>query len=172
MIVTNMHRFVRLESTTAVTVQIEEAAKTAIAACAAKARDACIRLECADEPHCTTLVDPDQLAYALEELVSNAIYFSPAEGTVRIWWEVLENWSLKVNVDDEGPGIPAANDDRITRPFFSTSINGSGLGLSIVEKFCHISGGALTWQNRPGGGCRFSATLPHVGETPEVPDER
>lgn len=165
MIVTNMHRYVRLESTTAVTVAIKEAVEIAMTASIDAAEAGGIVLECADEPHCTVLVDPDQLAFALEELISNAITFSPKDGTVRIWWEVKGTWSLAVHVDDEGSGIPAANADRITRPFFSTSTLGNGLGLSIVEKFCDVSGGSLSWQNHPRGGCRFTASLPYVATT-------
>lgn len=165
LIVTNMQRYVRLEASTAVTVKIGDAAEATIVACAERARAAGIRLERAEEPQCTVLVDPDQLDFALKELVENGICFSRTGGTVRLWWEVHGKWEIEVHVDDEGPGIPAVNNDRITRPFFSTSTQGNGLGLAIVEKFCDISGGQLTWQNRPEGGCRFTAALPSLDLT-------
>ncbi len=96
---------------------------------------------------------------ALGELLANAIRFSPAGAEITVSWQTAQG-AIEVSVEDEGPGVDDRLSERLTRPFFSTSTQGTGLGLNIVSKICRLAGGELVWQNRPERGCRFTMKLP------------
>lgn len=110
-------------------------------------------------PELLVRIDRGNFQLSLRELVSNAIRHSPADGSVRISWGHGREGMRDVRVDDQGTGVPAGVADRIMRPFFSTSTQGTGLGLNIVEKVCRLSGGHLEWRNLPEVGCRFTMVL-------------
>lgn len=67
---------------------------------------------------------------------------------------------IVVSIDDEGPGIPEAHFDRLFQSFFTTKANGMGIGLPICRSIVEAHGGQISAANRPGGGARFSFTLP------------
>uniref|UniRef100_UPI00333E7567 sensor histidine kinase n=1 Tax=Castellaniella defragrans TaxID=75697 RepID=UPI00333E7567 len=68
--------------------------------------------------------------------------------------------AVEVTVADSGPGIPEAQLEQVFMPFFSTRIDGLGLGLNICRTIVEAHGGRLTAANRPQGGAVFSVTLP------------
>ena len=79
---------------------------------------------------------------------------------------------VKLEVDDDGPGIPEALLPRIFDPFFTTkpSGKGTGLGLAIVSGFVRKHGGNISVDSLPGGGSRFMVELPtgkKAGEAPQ-----
>jgi signal transduction histidine kinase len=110
-------------------------------------------------PRVHGLIDPGNLTMALGELLANAIRFTPAGADITVSWQAAQG-AVEVHVEDEGPGVDAGLSERLTRPFFSTSTQGTGLGLNIVSKICRLAGGELSWQNRPERGCRFTLRLP------------
>ncbi len=69
---------------------------------------------------------------------------------------------VELLVEDEGPGIPAADLERVFDPFFTTT-QGSGLGLSVSYGIVRAHGGTLTAENRAEGGARFTIRLPWSG---------
>jgi two-component system, NtrC family, sensor kinase len=87
----------------------------------------------------------------------------PAEGakTVRVTFEQSSE-QVAVHVVDNGPGIPREHLGQIFQPFFSTKTDsgGTGLGLSISYEILRRHGGELSVAAEPGGGCRFTASLP------------
>ena len=72
---------------------------------------------------------------------------------------------MRVSVDDNGPGIPAAERERIFRPFFTTKGRGTGLGLALVQKIIVTHNGRIQVASTPDGRCelpdRAADHLPH-----------
>jgi two-component system sensor histidine kinase AtoS len=65
-----------------------------------------------------------------------------------------------ITVMDNGPGIAPAALPKLFRPFFTTKVNGTGLGLAVVQKIIVQHGGHVEVRNRPEGGAAFTVTLP------------
>jgi two-component system, OmpR family, sensor histidine kinase MprB len=113
---------------------------------------------------------PDADATALERavvnLIDNAVKFSPPEGQVHVR---LAGGVL--TVDDEGPGVPAADRERAFERFWRSDdargLPGSGLGLSIVAETAAAHGGSAALSASPLGGTRATLTLP--GSPPAAP---
>lgn len=126
------------------------------------AAQAGVQLVRGDGPPREVDTDPAVLTIALGELVSNAIKASPDGGTITLSWEAPSG-QVAIHVDDEGPGVPADNAEKILRPFFTTQPNGRGLGLTVALRACRLVGARLAWHNRGAGGCRFSILLPVPG---------
>ncbi len=107
----------------------------------------------ADEP-APVPGDRDLLFQAIANLLDNAIKYSPAGTEVRLDMTRHDD-SLDVIVDDQGPGIPAGEHDKVMQRFYRTAavtgIPGSGLGLSLVSAIAHHHGGSLQLaDNAPG----------------------
>jgi signal transduction histidine kinase len=109
------------------------------------------------------LGDRSRLERVLENLVSNAVKFSPDGGTVLIGVEVT-GAEVAVSVSDEGPGIDPADQEAVFHPFHRTSgsetVPGIGLGLSIVRQLVERHGGTVRVASVPGHGATFTARLP------------
>lgn len=106
-----------------------------------------------------------RLVQVLRNLIANAISFSPAGGTIRLRAGRTPS-GIRVEVEDDGPGIPANKLDAIFERFYSERPEGekfgthSGLGLSISRQIIDAHGGSLKAANRSEGGARFSLDLP------------
>jgi two-component system, OmpR family, sensor histidine kinase KdpD len=100
---------------------------------------------------------------ALTNLIENALRHSPAEARVEIDVRADDD-GLLIEVADRGPGIVAADLDRLFEPFFrsalTTSVEGTGLGLAIASRIAEAQGGSVTYHPRPGGGSVFGLRLP------------
>lgn len=108
----------------------------------------------------TVRTDPELFSAAFVELVSNARRFSAEDAPILVRWEAGQGGWLRLHVEDAGPGVPDHLSERILRPFFSTSTQGSGLGLNIAAKAMELAEGSLEWNNLEGGGSRFTLVLP------------
>jgi two-component system sensor histidine kinase GlrK len=106
-----------------------------------------------------------QLETVVDNLLSNAVKFSPEGGRILIASEPADG-AVALWVCDEGPGIPAAERERVFEPFFQgahqppTPIKGSGLGLSIVREALLASGGGAEIVDRPPWSTCFRLTWP------------
>ncbi len=94
------------------------------------------------------------LAQVVANLLDNAIKYTPPGGTVRVA-TAQAGTDTEITVDDDGPGIPEAERDKVTRRFYrleaSRSSPGSGLGLSLVVSVAKLHGGTLDLaDNAPG----------------------
>jgi two-component system NtrC family sensor kinase len=107
----------------------------------------------------TVCSDPDGLRQVLQNLISNAVAATPEGGEIEVGSR-LEAGRLQLTVADSGPGIPAADLERIFEPLFTTKPDGLGLGLSISRTIVERLGGTMTARNRPGRGAAFTVELP------------
>ncbi len=76
---------------------------------------------------------------------------------------------IAIRVRDSGPGIPAAQMERIFTPFFTTRSEGVGMGLFVARRVMRAHSGDLTVQSRTGEGAVFEATLPAAPDESELP---
>jgi signal transduction histidine kinase/ligand-binding sensor domain-containing protein len=110
--------------------------------------------------------DPDRFREVLENLISNALKFSPPDRTVWIRTERAESW-VRVRVADQGPGIPPEERDRLFEPHARLSPRptggepSTGLGLFIAKRMVEAMGGTLRLECPPSGGAEFVVELPY-----------
>jgi signal transduction histidine kinase len=115
------------------------------------------------EPEAITslLTDPFQLRQVLLNLVTNAIQAVPKGGQVSLRLGG-DDHEVSVAVEDNGPGIPEENIERVFEPFFTTKPEGqgTGLGLAVSRGIVERLGGRIEIDNRPGEGCTFRVVVP------------
>jgi two-component system phosphate regulon sensor histidine kinase PhoR len=122
-----------------------------------------VRIEAADSM--TVRGDRRRLGQILRNLLDNAVKFSPDRGVVRLS-AGRENGRAYFAVEDQGPGIPKGEQDRIFQRFYqvdrsrSKARPGSGLGLAIVKHLVQLHGGEVTVRSEPGAGAIFKVSLP------------
>lgn len=112
-------------------------------------------------------VDQDRLGQALDNLIANAIKFTPRDGRVEVRLEATRRHAT-IYVSDTGVGIPAGEIERLGSKFFRATtatrraIPGTGLGLSIAKSIIEAHGGRLGATSTEGIGTTFTVTLPYV----------
>jgi signal transduction histidine kinase len=110
-------------------------------------------------------VDPDMVARVIRNLIENARRHAGPAGTVNVSSAALDG-RLQVRVDDDGPGIAAAERERVFDRFHrsdearSRAAGGSGLGLAIARAIVDAHGGRIWAEESPLGGARISFELP------------
>jgi PAS domain S-box-containing protein len=115
--------------------------------------------------------DPDKLRQVLDQLVSNAVKFSPAGGTVVVSGRRLDD-AVEVAVLDEGSGVPAAERQRIFSKFYKAGEGqgrGTGLGLFIAQGLVQEMGGRIWVDSEEGKGARFAFVLPRADDDVRFP---
>ncbi len=128
----------------------------------ARSRDVAIRVE--SENGIAVEGDRRRLGQILRNLLDNAVKFSPPGGTVRIAVSETDG-RPSIVVEDEGPGIPAAEQDRIFQRFYQVDRSrskvrpGTGLGLAIVKHLVQLHGAEVTVTSEPGSGSAFRVTF-------------
>jgi signal transduction histidine kinase len=126
-----------------------------------------VSVETPDDP-VPCWADEDRMSEVVENLVSNAIKYSPAGGPVRVELKRDAEFAT-LTVADVGMGIDGKDMDRLFRPFSrvrsrrTAEIEGSGLGLYICDRIVKAHGGRLWVESRPGEGSAFSLALPLFG---------
>lgn len=113
------------------------------------------------------VADPARLRQVVVNLVDNAIRHSPTGGRVSVLAS-SGNSELRIEVADEGPGIPAAERERVFERFTrgATSAGGTGLGLAIARWAVELHGGTIEVMSG-GPGCRIGVTIPQSKEQVE-----
>jgi two-component system phosphate regulon sensor histidine kinase PhoR len=125
--------------------------------------------------------DPDELTQAIQNLVDNAIKYSPDHGEVRVSYQRIDDpiacreklqgirspkAMIALSVVDQGEGIAKAHIPRLTERFYrvdaarSRELGGTGLGLAIVKHIVNRHRGSLDIQSEPGKGSSFTLFLP------------
>jgi two-component system phosphate regulon sensor histidine kinase PhoR len=123
----------------------------------ARKRDIDYRLEVNAKP--VILTDGDRVLQIIVNLLSNAFRWTPQGGRVDLTLSA-EDGHVSVCVADTGPGISAAERERIFRPFWSRDGGGTGLGLAIARELAVALGGSIEVDTAPGQGSRFQLVLP------------
>jgi len=105
--------------------------------------------------------DPIRLTQALMNLVINAVQAVEKNGRVQVGaTKSTAGDALVLQVQDNGPGIPANKLEEVFDPYFTTKPEGIGLGLWIARQIAVAHGGTLRTENAPVGGAIFTLLLP------------
>ncbi len=113
---------------------------------------------------CTANADPEKLRQVLDQLVSNAVKYSPGGGTVTVS-ALRRTDAIEVAVLDEGVGIPTSEQDRIFSKFYKPAGGrGAGLGLFIARGLVREMGGRMWVESEEGHGSRFVFELTATGD--------
>lgn len=128
---------------------------------AARAKNQRLNLELGDV---VVEADPEKLRSIVDNLLGNAVKFSPRGGTITVATR-MQGGEAVIDVIDSGPGVPAEERDSIFESFFrgqaksSGRVEGSGLGLAIAREFTEAHGGRISVVSAASGG-HFRVTLP------------
>jgi signal transduction histidine kinase len=118
-----------------------------------------IVVEAPDEP-VQARVDEDQIAQVVLNLLTNARQAMEDGGGALTVSVIDGDDGVRVEVRDEGPGIPPEEIDKIFEPLFTTKPKGIGLGLSVSRSLAEANGGTLSVESEAGRGATFTLTLP------------
>jgi two-component system phosphate regulon sensor histidine kinase PhoR len=129
--------------------------------------DSPARLAGSTNGHVAAWADEEAVNQILDNLVDNALKYTPAGGSIRVrWWAEAEEACLEV--EDTGIGIPDQDLPRIFERFYrvdkarSRQMGGTGLGLSIVKHLVQAMHGSIHATSRPGQGTTFQVRLPRA----------
>jgi len=127
------------------------------------------------EPNLHVYADTMRFKQILVNLVANAIKFTPEDGRIELVARRVED-QVRMEVRDNGPGIPPDQQQRIfeafvrlTQPVVPTE--GTGLGLAITSRLVELHGSKLGIESQPGEGTSFYFSLPLVAIIPDQPPE-
>lgn len=111
-------------------------------------------------------VDADRMRQVLDNLLANALKFSPRGGAVRVRIDDNPGPMAQVSVSDEGPGVPPAEVptmfDRYRQGAFGRTRGGAGLGLAIARGVVEAHGGTISYAPGAQGGACFTLTVPRA----------
>ena len=113
-----------------------------------------------DDGPCQVFADPAAITVMLQNLVGNALQFSPRGSEIQLLLNTQGEW-LQLQVLDQGPGVEPQQLARLSDRFYSANNpNGAGLGLAIVALVVEQLGGKLAFFNRAEGGLGVAVHLP------------
>jgi two-component system phosphate regulon sensor histidine kinase PhoR len=134
----------------------------------ARGKRQAMTLEGPPSDHMQVLADEEALAEILNNLVDNALKYTPEEGAIRLRWWSDETY-VTIEVNDTGIGIPEADLPRIFERFYrvdkarSRELGGTGLGLAIVKHLVQAMHGTIRAASVVGEGSTFTIRLPIAG---------
>jgi signal transduction histidine kinase len=109
------------------------------------------------------MADPGQLEQALINLLKNAFEATAGNtdnaGTAWVAARLVRGARLRIDVSDDGPGVPDGLAAHIFTPFFTTRKQGGGIGLAMVRHLVHENGGTVRHARSVGRGARFVITF-------------
>lgn len=106
-------------------------------------------------------IDRSRFRQVIRNLVNNAKDAVGHGGTIRINVRAEEE-TVEISIDDDGPGIPPADRERVFEPFYSTKEAGTGLGLALVKRFVEEAGGRVLCERNTPAGAKFIVRLHEV----------
>jgi two-component system phosphate regulon sensor histidine kinase PhoR len=111
------------------------------------------------------MADEEGLHTILGNLIDNAVKYTQDGGTISVRWRI-DDGMARIDVQDNGPGIPPEHQSRIFERFYrvdrarSRDVGGTGLGLSIVKHLVQEFDGSIGISSEPGSGTTFTVRLP------------
>ncbi len=106
-------------------------------------------------------VDGSLVRRAFENLLHNAIEFAAQNPPGQVTAELSRKGDrVRMVVEDDGPGVPPTEVNRIFQPYYSSKSGGTGLGLALCKQVFEAHGGSIRYEPSPLGGARFVAELP------------
>jgi len=104
--------------------------------------------------------DRDDIKKVIINLIKNSI--EACSEDCEIWVRLLVDGDhgVRIMVEDNGPGIPSSQREKVFRPYFTTKESGTGLGLALSHRIISDHDGTIEYEERPEGGARFIITLP------------
>jgi signal transduction histidine kinase len=179
-IVQSFKDFVAAREVKSEAVDINRLVEATIKGAEGSARQVQISADLADQLP-TVCCDATRLTEVFEELVENAIAWQPEGGAVRVLTSAVagseaaqiaavgrEPDYVRVDIEDEGPGVAPELKEKIFEPFFSSRGRGLGLGLAICREVVRAQGGEIVEIGRDGGG-HFVVLLPVAREEEVAP---
>lgn len=112
--------------------------------------------------------DPQPLIQALENLIDNAVRYSPAGAVVTVDIEraAESTRTVEIRIADHGPGFHAGDAGKLFTPFFSRRSGGTGLGLAVARGIVEQHGGSIALANSTAGGAVVTVQLPALEDVP------
>lgn len=168
------------------TVRLDDALHYACKRFSVQAEVRGIDFDCQNFVDASVIADPNALAHVLDNLISNALRYSPAGSAVAIVMGVGSAGRARIAVLDSGPGVSAAQRRQLFQRFTrldagtaDTRGESSGLGLALAKQDVEQMQGELWYEDRPGGGAVFILELPlattteaEQGDTPMPPTDQ
>jgi signal transduction histidine kinase len=129
-----------------------------------QARRSQVEIEIVDDDRVEAWADAGRIKQVLMNLILNAVQASPAGSTVRVSVRSVQRAgggrACRVEVRDEGSGIPDDHHDDVFTPFFTTKDFGTGLGLAVAHQIVTEHGGEISFTSAAGVGTTFIVMLP------------
>jgi len=98
----------------------------------------------------------------LMNLLTNALEAMPIDGKLSLSVKQKNEQSIEISIQDNGRGIDPAHLQRIFEPFFTTRVNGTGLGLAVVDSVAKAHGGKVCCRSKVGVGTEFKLSIPCI----------
>ncbi|TVQ02949.1 MAG: hybrid sensor histidine kinase/response regulator [Balneolaceae bacterium] len=118
------------------------------------------------------MFDPGHFDKVVGNLISNAIKFTPENGTVTLH-AIKDGDNIKIAVKDTGPGIDPDHQEKLFDRFYqvqkSELLPGTGIGLSIAKELAELHGGSLSVESEVGNGSTFTVQIPALEPEEKVP---
>jgi signal transduction histidine kinase len=124
-----------------------------------------VRVDLVEAPGLRVQANPELLHRAVENVVRNALRYSPCGALVRLETARLDNRVCRISVMDQGPGVRESELEAIFQPFHRGGCQGDGygLGLAIAQRVFAAVNGKIRAKNRPEGGLLVEMELPEKG---------
>ncbi|MCB0854409.1 MAG: GHKL domain-containing protein, partial [Bacteroidetes bacterium] len=107
--------------------------------------------------------DRDQLSRSFNNIIKNGLQAIEDNGIIHISMRIMEG-HCRIEIKDNGSGIPPEVQKKIFEPSFSTKTSGMGLGLAIVKRIIENTGGVISFESKEGKGTTFFIEIPSADD--------
>ena len=165
-LINNLLRFSRKETLNIQMVNINDIIEHVLSILKGKIENKKVNIEIDNRSLIEIDGDHNKLIQVFLNIINNAIEAVDRNGNIMIKWQLADEKNkisdnkVKVDIIDDGKGIPYENLTKLFEPFFSTKSKGTGLGLAICDKIVKEHRGNIKVESKEGGGSKFSIILP------------